>query len=226
MASTYSELGALYDLRTEYAKAADQYRAAAGLAHELGLRGTESAALTNLGDALRNANRFDEALQVYTQVLAFDREVGDAANERIDHHRLGDLHLRLDRLAEARAEYELALGIARELGNASVEGIALQAIAGVQARMPGERPAARATYAQAIEAYRRAGDRAEESAVLAALGVMAIQDGDLAAASRVRAAVPRNRQGVEEPAPCSDAPHRLRRCLPIARTCTPRHCHA
>lgn len=138
-------------------------------ARRLKQRGSEGAALGNLGIAYKNLGETRRAIEFYEQALVIVREIGD---RRIEGAVLGNLGIAYSHLGETRRSiefHEQALLIGREVGDRRCEGNALGNLGGAF-RGLGETRRAIEVYEQALLIDREIGNRLGESIELGNLG--------------------------------------------------------
>ncbi|MFI0420781.1 tetratricopeptide repeat protein [Spongiactinospora sp. 9N601] len=136
----------------------------------LGDRHGEGQALNNLGPALRQVRRFDEAIITCEQAAAIFREMGDRHGEGLA---LGNLGLALEqvrRFDEAITAHEQAGVIYREMGDRHGEGRAVNNL-GLALREVGRFDEAITAHEQAGVIFREMGDRHGEGLALGNLGL-------------------------------------------------------
>jgi tetratricopeptide (TPR) repeat protein len=137
---------------------------------EIGDRGSESSALNNLGIALTEVRRYQEAIDAHTQNLATCRGIGDRPGEGTALSNLGIALTQADRYEEAIDAYTRAVGIHRETGNRPGEGTALSNL-GIALTQVHRYEEAIDAYTRAVEICRETGDRQTEGYALNNLGV-------------------------------------------------------
>ena len=108
-------------------------------ARRLGDRGNEAAALGNLGIALREMRRFEEAITAYQDAAAIFRETGDRHGEGMALNNLGIALREAGRFEEAITAHQDAAAIFRETGDRHGEGMALNNLGLALRRCAGSR---------------------------------------------------------------------------------------
>jgi len=109
---------------SRYADAERSFLTALDLARKAGDRKTEAACMSNLGLALTDLGRYEEALEWQERTVAASRELEYARGEAIAHGNLSTLLVNLGRYDEARPHMEKHLALAREVGYRQGEAIA------------------------------------------------------------------------------------------------------
>ena len=94
-------------------------------ARQLNDKGNEAAALTNLGIALGEVRRFEEAISAHQDAAAIFRETGDRHGEGMALNNLGIALREVRRFEEAISAHQDAAAIFRETGDRHGEGMAL-----------------------------------------------------------------------------------------------------
>lgn len=107
-------------------------------------------AADNLGLALREARRFDEAIAAHTEGLRASRQAGDRGGEAIGLSNLGLALREVRRFDEAIAVHRRAVRICRDIGDQVTEGMALNGLGLVLQELH--------RVEEAIEPHRRAVD--------------------------------------------------------------------
>lgn len=148
----------------------DTHVVAVNAARSINDRRHEGTALTNLGTALQELRRFDEAIEAHQQAVAVYREAADKHSEGSALNNLGMVLSEVNRFDAAVEAHRQAAAIFRETGDKHSEGIALNNL--------GIPLSAMHRVGDAIDAYRRAaavfretGDRQGAGRVLGNLGV-------------------------------------------------------
>jgi tetratricopeptide (TPR) repeat protein len=95
-------------------------------ARQLNDKGHEAAALNNLGVALREVGRFEEAVSACQDAAAIFRETGDRHSEGLALVGLGLVLAEVRRFEEAISAHQDAVAIFRETGDRYWEDIALR----------------------------------------------------------------------------------------------------
>jgi tetratricopeptide (TPR) repeat protein len=133
-------------------------------------KGNEGAALTNLGNALREVGRFDEAISAHQAAAAISRAAGDAYGEA---RALGNLDIalrKMGRFDEAITANRGAAKLFQAAGDRHNEGRALNNL-GMALQETGRSEAAITAHHGAATIYRETGDRHGEAMALNNLGV-------------------------------------------------------
>ena len=130
----------------------------------------EARALDNLGAALCDLHRFDEAISVHQQATAIFRETGDRHGEAAALDNLGIALREARRFAEAIDAHQRAVTISRETGDRQGEAGSLNNL-GIALRDTRRFDEAISNYRRAGEIFRETGDRHSEAKTLDNLGV-------------------------------------------------------
>ena len=139
-------------------------------ARRLGDKGSEAAALTNLGSALRNMRRFEEAIAACQDAAALCRETGDQHGEGDAITNLGAALWELRRFDDAMTTLQDAVAIFRETGDQHSEGVALDKL-GNALQGAGRFEEAITAHQDAAAIYRETGDRHGGGSALNHLGL-------------------------------------------------------
>ncbi|MEU7719187.1 AfsR/SARP family transcriptional regulator [Streptomyces tibetensis] len=144
-----------------------------GLAAARGAGDREGVAqgLSDSAAALRNAGRFDEAVEHLHQALELSRELGDRVARASVIANLGDAYLHAGRLREAVEYARRGLALDRIAGNVWGEGIALSNLGDAYQRM-GRYDEALDCLQRALVVLRAGGNRWVEGVTLDILGTI------------------------------------------------------
>ena len=141
----------------------------------------EILALNNLGGALRNVRRFDEAIEVHGRARANYRLRGDRRGEGVAMTNMANVLQDLGRFDEAMALYKDDVVICDEIGDELSAAATLGNLGGVLIKA--ERAAeALAMLRRPLEIYQRHGDRAGEARTTDLIGAALQKKGDMPAA--------------------------------------------
>ena len=143
-------------------------------ARQLNDKGNEAAALNNLGLALREVRRFEEAISAHQDAAAIDRQTGDRHSEGMALNNLGAALREVGRFEEAVSAHQDAAAIYRETGDRHCEGTALGNL-GLALREVGRFDEAVSAHQDAVAIFRETGDRHGEGMALNNLG-LALED--------------------------------------------------
>jgi tetratricopeptide (TPR) repeat protein len=146
------------------------------VARRLGERHHEGDALTNLGGALQEVRRFDEAIIAHQDAVAIYLETGDRTGEGDALNNLGVALKGMRRFSEAITAHQDAAAIYRETSNRTGEGNALNNL-GLALKAMGRFNEAITTCQDATAIYRETGDRDGEGDALNNLGVALRESG-------------------------------------------------
>ncbi|MFB7260777.1 tetratricopeptide repeat protein [Streptomyces nojiriensis] len=136
---------------------------------EVGDRHGEGTALNNLGLALGEVRRFEEAINAHTQALAICRELGDRRGEGQVLNNLGLALRKVGQSEEAIQSHTQATTIFREVGDRHLEGTALNNLGNALQQMRQFEEAIDA-HTQDLAICRELGDRHREGMALNNLG--------------------------------------------------------
>jgi tetratricopeptide (TPR) repeat protein len=140
-------------------------------ARQLNQNGTQAAALTSLGAALREARRFDEAISACQDAAAIYRETGDRHREGAALTNLGIALQQVRRFDEAISAHRDAAAIFRETGDRHGEAAALGNL-GIALQQVRRFDEAISAHRDAAAIFRETGDRHREGAALTNLGIV------------------------------------------------------
>jgi len=132
----------------------------------------------NLGVALQQRGKLEEAEGFYNQSLAIEREVGNRVGIAQSLHQLGTVAQLRGKVEEAEDLYKQSLAIKREVGDRPGEAKTLHQLGRV-AELRGKLEEAEGYYNQSLEIEREVGDRPGEAKTLHQLGVVAQRRGKL-----------------------------------------------
>jgi tetratricopeptide (TPR) repeat protein len=138
-------------------------------ANRLSNRHDEGGALNNLGNALREVRRFEEAIRAHGDAATIFRETGDQDNEGGALNNLGLDLQEARRFEEAIRAYRDAAPIFRETGDRNGEAGVLNNLGGALKQVRRFREAI-GTLQNAAAIYRETGDRHSEGMALSNLG--------------------------------------------------------
>jgi tetratricopeptide (TPR) repeat protein len=175
--TSIGNLGTAYSRIGQVRKAIACYEQALTLAREANNRGGEGVWLGGLGNCYGDLGETRRAIELHEQALAIAREIGDTY---IEGHYLADLAIALTderRYAEAIRHAQTSIQIGTTTENLEVCSKGHYALAMAQLGI-GDLPSARATAEQS----QRYDYRPNIAAALALLGVIAVRQGESAAA--------------------------------------------
>lgn len=138
-------------------------------ARRAGLSQGEAWALNSLGNAYRELQRNDEAIEVWQRALTIRQALGDRYGEGTSLNNLAGAFRRLGRYDEAIDYSRRALQIHREIGDSWNEGIDLSSLGNAH-RAVGRLEEAIACWRQALEIQQEIGDQYGEGNSLNHLG--------------------------------------------------------
>jgi tetratricopeptide (TPR) repeat protein len=133
-------------------------------------RGTESAALGNLGNAYSVLGQTTRAIEYYTQALAISREISNRRGEGVYLGNLGSAYSDLGQTTRAIEYHEQALAISQETGDRQGEGAELGSLGSAYSVL-GQTTRAIEYHEQALAINREVGDRQGEGTDLSDLGI-------------------------------------------------------
>ncbi|MFI0418615.1 ATP-binding protein [Spongiactinospora sp. 9N601] len=139
-------------------------------AEDLGDRHGEGRALNNLGPALRQVRRFEEAITAYEHAATIFRETGDRHGEGQALNNLGIALRQVRRFDEAITAHTKATQIYRETGDRHGEGMALDNL-GPALRQVRRFDEAITAHTKATQIFQETGDRHGEGMALDNLGI-------------------------------------------------------
>jgi tetratricopeptide (TPR) repeat protein len=139
-------------------------------ARRLGDRSNEAQALNNLGIALKETRRHEEAITAHQDAAAIFRETGDRYREGTALNNLATALWEIRRFEEAITACQEAAAIFRETGDRNPEGAALANL-GVALKEARRFEEAITAHQDAAAIYRETGDRHREGMTLNGLGI-------------------------------------------------------
>lgn len=166
---------------SQWAEAAERFRAANQLYQIVGDRHGEAQTLNNLGKMLYSQGQFDQALVLFQSALTMREEVGDRQGIGITLNDIALVHSTQGRLDQALQGWKTALAIFRDLGLRAVEGTTLNNIAWVYGTQ-GQYERALTMHQRVLQIRRAVGDRLGEGATLLNMGSMRRRLGEYAGA--------------------------------------------
>ncbi|WP_158854817.1 tetratricopeptide repeat protein [Saccharothrix deserti] len=132
----------------------------------------------NLGAALRQVQRFEEAITFYETALRLLKEAGDRRGEATTWNNLGTVLQEIGQLEESVAAYGTALDLMRKVGDRQGEAVAWTSMGVVLWRM-GRSGEAVTAHETALGLFRQMGDLHGEANALGSLGVALVEVGRL-----------------------------------------------
>jgi tetratricopeptide (TPR) repeat protein len=138
-------------------------------ARRLGDRDSEGDAVLNLGGALLETGRFEEAVAAYRDAGAIFRETGDRHAEGDALNNLGIGLAGMGRLDEALTAHQVSATVLRETGDRHGEGKALNNL-GLALRAMGRLDEAVVAHQDAVAIFRDTSDKRREAMALNNLG--------------------------------------------------------
>ena len=153
------------------------------VAERLGDLAHQGDALNNLGSALQELCRFEEAVTALREAASIFRQTGDLVGEGDALNNLGLALKAALRFSEAITAHQAAAALYRETGDRHSEGNALNNL-GLALKAEHRLDEAIMAHQQAITIYRETGDRPREGKALNNLGGALRESGRLAEAVR------------------------------------------
>ena len=132
-------------------------------------RGTEEAAMGNLGNAYFHLGETRKAIEFHEKALNIAQEIGDRRAEEANVGNLGNAYANLGETRKAIEFYELALNIAQEIGDRRGEGAAMSNLGNAYANLDKTRKAIE-FHEKALNISQEIGDRRGEGTTLGNLG--------------------------------------------------------
>jgi tetratricopeptide (TPR) repeat protein len=170
-------LGNCYVNLGQTTRAIDYYEQSLVISREIGEHEGEAIVLSNLGTCYANLGQTARAIDYYEQSLVISREIGDRLRESVHLENTGHVQVDLGEYREATQNYNQAIQIANEISFVQTQNYAHWGLALAHLYV-GDLPAART----AIEAARQYDEPQNNHNVLALLGLIALRQGDQAAA--------------------------------------------
>ena len=110
-----------YELLSKYQQELSDAESAAKAADAIGARELKAEALQVKGDALREMNRFDEAVNVYAESEAISREAGDLYEVASIENRLGGMYFNKGDYSALEVHANTALALFRQIDNKTAQ---------------------------------------------------------------------------------------------------------
>ena len=158
-----------YALLSRYQQELSEAKTAAETADRSGERELKAEALQVQGDALREMNRFDEAVKVYADSEALSREDGDLYEVASIENRLGGMYFNKGDYAALEAHSNTALALFRQIDNKTAQSSILNNLSLVR-KFRGDLAGALAMIQQAFEISSEAGDLHAQTGQLTNMG--------------------------------------------------------
>lgn len=158
------------EMLSDYPQELADAQAAAKVAARAGVRLLDAEALEAQGDALREMNRFDEAVKIYADAEALSREDGDLYSVASIENRLGGMYLNKGDYQALEAHSNTALALFRQIDNKTAQASILNNLS-VAMKTRGDLTGAVQTIAQAVEISRQAGNLHALSGELTNMGL-------------------------------------------------------
>jgi serine/threonine protein kinase len=175
---SYNAMGLTYKLIGKADVAKDYFEKSLSIAHEVGNRKGEAAALGNLGGIFQTLGDVQLAIGYHEQSLSIECEVGNKLGVAQSLSSLGEAYHELGELQRAIKYHEQSLAIYREIGDTRGEGTVLGSLGLTYVRL-GDVQRAINYYEQSLAICREIGDMRGEGHVLGNLGVAYKHLGDV-----------------------------------------------
>ncbi len=166
IAEVIRDIGLIHYLKGDYKRSEEEFNKALTYATDESLKHKIKG---NIALTLFRIGKFDEAMEIYEEVLQFVRKIKDRAEESALLTRIGNILTEKDKLDEALPYYLESLKIDREIGNRRNEGINLGNIGNLY-MMKGEYEKSLDYLLEALKIDREIGNLDNESIVLGNLG--------------------------------------------------------
>jgi CHAT domain-containing protein len=177
VAMTWIVIGAIHDLKAEYAEALASYAHA-----EPVLADETTAQAANLayerGISLKNLGRYSEALAGYQRAYDIYARLADPANEAVAMGNMGVLYGEIGEFDRALQFNHRALEFARQSGQPRLEILGLVNVASSYWQV-GDAPRAMDTFAQEVALAKQVGAKKEEASAYQDLGDIHAAQGDV-----------------------------------------------
>ena len=111
----------MYDSLGDYKKAIKFHQQSLSIAKEIGEKGTEVKACTNLGCAYDSLGDYEKAIEFYQQSLSIAKEIGEKGSEGAAYTNLGSAYHFLGQYKIAIEFHQQSLSIAKEIGEKGTE---------------------------------------------------------------------------------------------------------
>ncbi len=125
MAASHNNLGYLWQLQSQYARALEEYTRASAIAERINLRFMIIFASNNAASSLISMCRYTEARSFSSRALELARSLGDRQNTALAHDTLGAIAYQLGDYADSLIHYHTALAIHHDLGSSYQQANAL-----------------------------------------------------------------------------------------------------
>jgi tetratricopeptide (TPR) repeat protein len=189
LTSLYSSLGAAYVERLEQRKSDDYQqdldRANINLQKSLGLRKQETRdknqvakALSRLAKVYEIQGKFNEAIQLHTQVLEIDQTINDQQGVAANLYEMANIYTTQGKINDAISLYEQSLDINRIIGNQQGIANTINALANIYVTQ-GKINDAISLYEQSLDINRMIGNQQGIAANLYAMARINTQQGNL-----------------------------------------------
>ena len=205
MATALNGQGLVDWYRGDYAAARARHEQSLALRRELGDRHGEANSLTNLANAIKDAEHGDpiRARTLHQQALSIRRQLGDRGGVGYSSLNLGDVARRQGDTDEARALFTQSLEAFRDVGDTLGIGYALQAL-GLVASLTHDHNCANAYFTEAIAIRRELGDQRGIVETIEGIAAVAASAGHEVGAARLFGAASALREMIEAPIPDPD----------------------
>ncbi len=161
----------IHELLSEYQQELVDAEAAARTADRIGARELKAEAFEAQGDALREMNRFEEAIRIYTDSEALSREDGDLYEVSSIENRLGGMYFNKGDYSALEAHGNTALALFRQIDNKTAQASILNNLS-LARKSRGDLPGALDMIQQAVAISKEAGDLHSQSRELTNMGTM------------------------------------------------------
>ena len=168
-ATSYGNLGGIFNSLNEYVKAKEHYKKAIAIAKKIGERKTEATNNQKLGRAFNNLGEYVKAKELYEKALAIAEKTGDRTIEATSYQDLGSIFNSLGEHVKAKKHCEKALAIAEKIGDRKTEATSHGILGRIFGSL-GENVKAKEHCKKAIAIAEKTGDRETEARSYGNLG--------------------------------------------------------
>jgi len=182
MARAWSEAGTLDFMARDFKAAMSAYEKSLELLERRGETENAMKARYNIANIATETGQFEQAFEVYDQILTFFRERQAWRECSVILVAQGSLAFRMERFGEAKALADECLDLAAKVENQGIRGYALSLLGEVAIKR-GDGLIAGASLAESLEIACRLGEATRYPEMLLLLGRLAIAQGDLESAA-------------------------------------------
>jgi tetratricopeptide (TPR) repeat protein len=170
---SFGSIGVVYHELGQYEKAREYYNQALEIARKIEDVADEAKSLNGMGVAYKDLGQYEKAVEYHRQALEIKRKIRDIADEAKYLNDIGVAYNSLGQYAKALENYGQALELARKIGDVAtdVEARSLIGIGVIYHELGQYEKAREEYYEQALEIYRKTGDKKGEVVDLNNIGL-------------------------------------------------------